>query len=104
MQTNQTVSCPHCMNDVPWGASVCRGCHAEIAYGTPGTITIFFIVVSVAAGWYAAKLVHDHLSTNSTFLWIVFGVVLVLVGILSIKICKRLYKGKTWFRRIYRTK
>ena len=104
MQTNQTVSCPHCMNNVPWGASVCRGCHAEISYGTPRASIVVFIVVSVVAGWYAAKLVHDHLSTNSTVLWVVFGIVFALVGVLSIKICKRLYTGKTWFRRIYRTK
>lgn len=104
MQTNQTVSCPHCMNNVPWGASVCRGCHAEISYGTPQASIVVFIIVSVAAGWYAAKLVHDHLSTNSTVLWVVFGIVFALVGVLSIKICKRLYTGRTWFRRVYRTK
>lgn len=104
VQTNQTVSCPHCMNNVPWGASVCRGCHAEISYGTPRASIVVFIIVSVTAGWYAAKLVHDHLSTNSTVLWVVFGIVFALVGVLSIKICKRLYTGRTWFRRIYRTK
>ena len=28
------LTCPHCHNDeVPIGASVCRGCHAEVHYG-----------------------------------------------------------------------
>ncbi len=28
------LTCPHCHNDeVPRGASVCRGCHAEVHYG-----------------------------------------------------------------------
>lgn len=102
MATYHTVTCPHCMNEVPWGARVCRGCHAEISYGTPRAIAIFFTVLCVIAGWYAAKRVHTHISTNSTLLWGVFGVVFLLSALASRKICKRIYDGKTMFRRFYR--
>ncbi len=102
MSTNSTITCPHCMNNVPWGARVCRGCQAEISYGTPLASIIFFIVLSVGAGWYVTKLAHDYLFTNSTLLWCVFAAVLIPCAILSRKACKRLYDGKTEFRRHYR--
>lgn len=48
------------------------------------------------------KLAHDYLFTNSTLLWCVFAAVLIPCAILSRKACKRLYDGKTEFRRHYR--
>lgn len=38
------LTCPHCHNDeVPMGASVCRGCHAEVHYGYSIKAYCFFI-------------------------------------------------------------
>ena len=102
MTSNNTITCPHCINEVPWGAQVCRGCHAEIRYGTPRGVAVFFLILSVVAGWWAAKLVHDFITTNSTFLWVVFGIVFASCAFASRKMCKGFYDGKTVFRRFYR--
>lgn len=102
MAHDHTVTCPHCLNNVPWGARVCRGCHAEISYGTPFSAVVVFTVLSVGAAWFSAKFAHDHLSTNPTFLWWVFGGVLAVSSVLSWKACKRLYNGSTSFSRRYR--
>ncbi len=102
MASDSTVTCPHCMNAVPWGARVCRGCHAEITYGTPRGVAILFTVLCVIVGWYVTKLVHDNLSTNSTLLWTVFGVVFLICALVFGRGCTRFYAGKTMFRRFYR--
>ncbi|BBH46896.1 hypothetical protein KU43P_33730 [Pseudomonas sp. KU43P] len=102
MTTGSTVTCPHCMNAVPWGASVCRGCQAEISYGTPRGVAVFFLIVCVVAGWWAAKGVHTFITTNSTVLWIVFGAVFLATGYGARKVCKSYYHGRTNFRRYYR--
>ncbi len=103
MTSGSTVTCPHCMNSVPWGASVCRGCHAEISYGTPQGVVVFFIFACVIAGWWAAKGVHTLITTNSTVLWIVFGAAFLASGYVAQKVCTRFYRGKTRFHRIYKT-
>ncbi|WP_460124291.1 hypothetical protein [Pseudomonas sp. S2_C03] len=100
--SNHTVTCPHCMNEVPWGAHVCRGCQAEVRYGTPQGVVVFFLILCVIAGWWGAKVVRTFVTTNPTLLWIVFGIVFLLCGLASRKICKRFYDGKTVFRRFYR--
>ncbi|MFN3581992.1 MAG: hypothetical protein ACK4VV_16135 [Pseudomonas sp.] len=102
MEPNNTVTCPHCMNNVPWGARVCQGCQAEISYGTPFATQAIFVFLSIGIAWYATKLVHDYLFTNSTLLWLVFAAVITPCALVSRKICKRLYDGKTQFKRYYR--
>lgn len=102
MANNHTVICPHCLNEVPWGAQVCWGCQAEVSYGTPQGVAIFFLIICVVAGWWGAKLVHTFITTNSAVLWFVFGAIFLAAGLASRKLCKRLYSGKTVFRRFYR--
>lgn len=104
MSSDRNLSCPHCMNNVPWGARVCRGCHAEISYGTPPFIAITLTVLSVVAGFVVGKLFHDLLSiTNSTVLWIVCGATTLLGWWFSFKNCRRFFRERTWFKRIYKT-
>ena len=45
--------CPHCHEQVPDGASVCRGCGAEARYGCsePGCACFISLVVGIAAWW-----------------------------------------------------
>lgn len=100
--SNHTVTCPHCMNHVPWGAHVCRGCQAEIHYGTPRIITGILAIVCLLAGWYAAKIVRLYVTENSTVLWIVFAVVFAALAFPCVKFCKRLFADRTMFKRLYR--
>ena len=32
MSNSQTLICPHCRRETPYGATVCQGCQAEIVY------------------------------------------------------------------------
>jgi hypothetical protein len=51
------LTCPHCHNNVPNGASVCRGCQAEVEYGAPGKWYIWlFIVCIISGGMLSSKL------------------------------------------------
>lgn len=102
MANNHTVTCPHCMNDVPWGAQVCRGCHAEIRYGTPRGVAVFLLILCFIAGGWVTELAKNYITTNSTFLWVVFGAIFLSCAWASRKICERLYDGKAVFRRFYR--
>lgn len=102
MASNHTVTCPHCVTEVPWGARVCRGCQAEIEYGTPRGITAFLGIICLIAGWYAAKVFHLYITDNSTVLWAVFGIVFGGLALLCTRFCRRRYANKTMFKRFYR--
>lgn len=102
MAANHTVTCPHCMNEVPWGAHVCRGCQAEIEYGTPRVVTAFLGILCLIVGWYAAKVVRLYVTDHSTVLWTVFAIVFGVLAAVCTRFCKRRYAGKTMFKRFYR--
>ena len=46
----ETMTCPHCHASVPLGATVCRGCKAEVSYGAPfwTVVVVFFLAVVLA--------------------------------------------------------
>lgn len=44
------MTCPHCHTQVSHGAKVCRGCQAEIEYGTPNFIASIFFILSIIIG------------------------------------------------------
>jgi hypothetical protein len=100
--SNHIVTCPHCMNQVPWGAHVCRGCQAEIQYGTPRAVTAFFGILCLILGWYAAKVVRLYITDHSIVLWTVFGIVFAASVSACTRFCRRRYAGNTVFRRFYR--
>src|SRR5690606_9304522 len=61
-----SMTCPFCHNDVPRGAVVCRGCQAEIEYGTPRWALPLTFIVSVIMSIAAGNLV------GSWFAWLSF--------------------------------
>ncbi|MEI2606948.1 hypothetical protein V8O11_24710 [Erwinia aphidicola] len=40
MSEQNLITCSHCRSDIPRGANVCKGCRAEIKYGTPGLFMV----------------------------------------------------------------
>lgn len=50
------ITCPHCLNSVPYGALLCRGCKAEIEYGATSTYRKLLIGASVLIAWFIAAL------------------------------------------------
>lgn len=73
---DSTMICPHCRSEIPRGANVCRGCHAEIKYAAPG----FFILVGVIAPIFAAAWLLDffHIK-NESLSWII-GLPIAIAG------------------------
>lgn len=97
--------CPHCRGIVPRGASVCRGCQAEIVYGEwpkylNGMLFIVCIVLAATVGQIAAKIVPSNLYS---IVWI------VVIGIFSgsyfasFRAIHPRFRDRVKFKRIYRT-
>jgi hypothetical protein len=87
------LKCPHCHEIVPMGATVCKGCQAEIEYGTPLFIMLIIFLISVLLGVAASDLGNSYLG------WGVGIVVLILLFVRSEKI----FSDRVKFKRIYKT-
>ncbi|BBP01657.1 hypothetical protein [Sulfuriferula nivalis] len=83
--------CPHCHTEVPHGATVCRGCQAEVEYGVPGGVLIFLLIVAIIAG----------IATRNMMLggWILFIIILIGGGITF----NKLFSNRISFKRHYRS-
>lgn len=95
MNENQKMmQCPHCMSEIPHGAKVCRGCQAEIEYGTPPVLFLIYLGVSAYLGYMVG-------TSTWTFLgWIVGVVLFIGLAILSES---KLFANRINFKRIYKT-
>lgn len=89
--------CPHCRGTVPRGASVCRGCQAEIEYGTPSFAFLVAIIVSVVLGFKTSGVVPEGLSFLG---WVVGIGCFIAANVLMGKV----FGNRVNFKRIYRTK
>ena len=87
------LKCPHCHETVPIGATVCKGCQAEIEYGTPFFIALIIFFISVFLGVKVSDLGNSYLG------WGAGIVVLILLFIGSEKI----FSNRVKFKRIYKT-
>ncbi|MBL1321039.1 MAG: hypothetical protein COA63_008280 [Methylophaga sp.] len=87
------LKCPHCHETVSIGATVCKGCQAEIEYGTPIFIVLIIFLISVFLGVAASDLGNSYLG------WGVGVVVLVSLFVGSEKI----FSNRVKFKRIYKT-
>lgn len=91
------LTCPHCHNNVPHGASVCRGCQAEVQYGAP----LSWYVMAAFSGLLLGAWLEDLLPKNLTFLSGAVSLLAIVYGIIKIK---KLTKDRIVFKRMYRTK
>lgn len=86
--------CPHCHGTVSRGARVCRGCQAEIEYGTPPAYILFLLIFSVIIGVKTTSFLPEFMG------WIV-GVGVFIGGFIGIN---KIFIDRVNFKRIYRTK
>ena len=84
---------PHCHSDVPYSAKFCRGCPAEIEYGTPRAALLFVVFVALFAAWYAGLVIHAVAG------WAVLSSLLA-GGVYG---CAQLFRNRVNIKRIYRT-
>ncbi|OYQ70546.1 hypothetical protein B9T13_04615 [Wohlfahrtiimonas chitiniclastica] len=118
--SSNTMTCPHCLNDVKRGANVCTECKAEITYGkVPRLLKIINLVLSYTViYWIFTGSLHFALSMG----WVdesfgkgssglevlgVFGVLfvagLIVYVIIDQLILKKIYKNKIeYVRRVLR--
>lgn len=91
------LSCPHCRGNVPRGATVCRGCQAEIEYGVPPPAYLVVAIVSGIVGFKTSSIVPESLS----FLGWVVGIGAFIGGSL---LMSKFFGDRVNFKRIYKTK
>ncbi|MCE2594425.1 hypothetical protein K6Y31_06320 [Motilimonas cestriensis] len=90
------LTCPHCHNSVPRGATVCSGCQAEVEYGSPQAMFIIILIIAAAAG----IKVGIWFSSASWLGWVV--AVAVVIG--GMVVSGRLFKDRVNFKRVYKTR
>lgn len=91
------LECPHCRGTVPRGATVCRGCQAEIEYGAPPFAYLIVLVASVVAGIKTSGAAPESLS----FLSWVIGIGVFVGGAVLLS---KIFDSRVNFKRVYRTK
>lgn len=90
----ENLICPHCRSEVPRGATVCRGCQAEIEYGSPKEAAVLVMILAGAAGLYLGNTIYSLVG------WIAF----VLLLIFGVKFFRTAYKHRVVFKRVYRSR
>lgn len=89
--------CPHCRTQVPRGATVCTGCHAEVKYGPANGL----YGAAFLAGAFAGFMVGHGLPESLSFVgWVVGALVF---GGLSYLVNK-VWADRVVFHRVYRTR
>jgi uncharacterized membrane protein HdeD (DUF308 family) len=89
--------CPHCRGNVQHGATVCRGCQAEIEYGVPPVAFLILAVACVFLGYKITTVLPNSLS----FLAWVAGIGCFIGGCVFLV---KTFGDRVEFKRIYRTK
>lgn len=90
------LTCPHCLNHVPYGAKVCRGCQAELKYGPSVKMQLSVFVAAVVVGSIVGHVLPRSMSLIG---WVSF----IGVFFLLYKWMNRVHGDRVIFKRIYRT-
>lgn len=83
---NETIKCPFCFQESPFGVRVCTGCHSKISYGEVSPWLSLFI------GFILLAIAYIILYISQSFL-VAFIILLVLM------ISTRLYIRKKFAHR-----
>ena len=82
---SEVMTCPHCLSQVPRGATVCTGCQAEVEYGPARMWYLGLLALAVAGGSEMSFLV---------------GAVVAIGGFITLN---WVFSERVAFKRIYRT-
>ncbi|MDL4577529.1 hypothetical protein [Citrobacter freundii] len=58
---NETIKCPFCFKESPFGVRVCTGCHATINYGEPSAWLALLIGLILLAITYIILYISENL-------------------------------------------
>jgi hypothetical protein len=99
------IICTHCMTAVPHGATVCRGCKAEIEYGVPDSTYGVLVLGSALLGLGVIIALAPMLERFSMFLeFVLWCIVFIALFARGLRIVEKRYKDRVVFTRIYRTR
>jgi len=98
MSTN-LITCEHCRSEIPRGANVCRGCHAEIKYGPRPLFLWLSFLGPFAAGFFLCKFLHTYLSIGDSALYILWGAITLVGFAVLLKSCFKAFSGDVRFIR-----
>jgi len=93
------ITCSHCRSDIPRGANVCKGCRAEIKYGTPGLFLLLGLLLPVGAGLYVAKFLATSLGFNETVSHIAWGGITLAGWYMAYRVCNACFSDYVSFTR-----
>ena len=100
MAQERLITCSHCRSEIPHGANVCKGCRAEIKYGTPGLFMFVGFIIPLVVGFFPAKLWVVTLGFNETIAYFIWGVVTVVGWFLATKFCSKMFRNHVSFTRL----
>lgn len=97
------IVCPHCHSEIPRGASVCRGCQAEIKYGRIGCMgEIISVLLSYFLLFPIEKLLFSSEFQGPDKVYYIIGSWLVCYLIAKYLFVARFYKHRISFVREYK--
>ncbi|ELW2866014.1 hypothetical protein ABVL22_004300 [Salmonella enterica] len=98
---DKLITCPHCRSEIPHGANVCRGCQAEISYGTSGFMMLVLLIGPlVIAGFLSSLLNAVGFSRLPNIKLIIEVCACIVLWIYGIKWSRRKYKDRIRFERV----
>ncbi|EBJ8656413.1 hypothetical protein ACT23D_001820 [Salmonella enterica] len=77
---NETIKCPFCFKESPFGVRVCTGCHSTIKYGEVSAWLSLFI------GFILLTIAYIILYISQSFL---VAIVILLILMISTRLCIR---------------
>lgn len=66
--TKENTTCPFCYATAPWGATVCRGCHAVLEYGASSKWYLGALAVSIFISVWISDFLSWWLSVLAGFI------------------------------------
>lgn len=82
--SEKLITCSHCRSQIPFGANVCKGCRAEIQYGTPPIVFLVLLVLSAVMTYFPMKYLHVEFSLSDSVLNWSWGILTAIVfGVLA---------------------
>jgi len=100
----KTLTCPHCHARVPHGATVCRGCKAELEYGTPAAAYLIPLIVACCVAWLVLYGMYHllHIASHEVYGWVGWIVFLGVFICVTVRVNKS-FADRVVYHRIYRT-
>ena len=101
MADKKLITCPHCLSEIPHGANVCRGCRAEISYGTPGIMMLLLFIVPIIISVFISSALNSvGFSSLPKIKMIIEICACIAMWFYAIKWSRKKYKERISFERI----